>query len=46
MLTTIFLGTCVAVQGTFVRKLANGLVTVRVGEQLYTGRPVGLVSAA
>ena len=46
MLTTIFLGTCVAVQGTFVKRLANGYVTVRVGEQLYTGRPVAAATAA
>jgi hypothetical protein len=46
VLTTIFLGTCVAVQGTFVKKLANGYVTVRVGEQFYTGRPVGVAAAA
>lgn len=46
MLTTIFLGTCVAVQGTFVKRLANGFVTVRVGEQFYTGRPASLVRAA
>jgi len=46
VLTTILLGTCVAVQGTFVQKLANGYVTVRVGQQLYTGRPVSVGAAA
>jgi hypothetical protein len=46
VLTTILLGTCVAVQGTFVKKLANGYVTVRVGDQLYTGRPVSVEVAA
>jgi hypothetical protein len=46
VLTTILMGTCVAVQGTFVKKLSNGYVTVRVGEQFYTGRPVGVRSAA
>ena len=46
VLTTILLGTCVAVQGTFVKKLANGYVTVRVGEQFYTGRPVIAARAA
>ncbi|MCU4652191.1 hypothetical protein N8I71_05080 [Roseibacterium sp. SDUM158016] len=46
MLTTIFLGTCVAVQGNFVERLANGFVTVRVGDRLYTGRPAALVRAA
>lgn len=39
MLTTVFLGSCVAVQGEFVKRLANGFVTVRVGDRLYSGRP-------
>jgi hypothetical protein len=46
VLTTILMGTCVSVQGLFVRRLANGLVTVRVGEQLFTGRPVSATAAA
>ena len=46
VLTTIVLGTCVSVQGIFVKRLANGLVTVRVGEQFYTGRPVAPAVAA
>ena len=46
VLTTILMGTCVYVQGLFVRRLSNGLVTVRVGEQLFTGRPVGSNVAA
>lgn len=46
MLTTILMGTCVSVQGLFVRRQANGLVTVRVGEQLFTGRPVSGTVAA
>ena len=46
MLTTIIIGTCVSIQGNFVRKLANGMVTVRVGETLYTGRPVVATLAA
>jgi len=45
VLTTIILGTCVAVQGTFVKKLSNGYVTVRVGEQFYTGRPAVAAAA-
>jgi len=40
VLTTIFVGTCVAIQGTFVARLSNGLVSVRVGERVYTGHPV------
>lgn len=40
VLTTIILGTCVSIQGIFVKKLANGFVMVRVGDRTYTGRPV------
>jgi hypothetical protein len=46
VLTTVFLGTCVAVQGIFVKRLANGFVTVRVGERFYTGRPASLFRVA
>ena len=41
MLRTIILGSCVSVQGTFVRSLANGRILVRVGKRLYEGMPVG-----
>jgi len=40
MLKTILLGSCVSVQGTFVKTLDNGHVVVRVGERLFQGRPV------
>ncbi|WP_170119014.1 hypothetical protein [Roseicyclus mahoneyensis] len=46
MLATIIMGTCVSVQGLFVRRTAGGLVTVRVGDQLFTGRPVSASLAA
>ncbi|MBY4894348.1 hypothetical protein KUL25_16445 [Rhodobacteraceae bacterium N5(2021)] len=46
MLTTVVIGTCVSIQGNFVKRLSNGLVTVRVGEQLFTGRPVSQAQAA
>ena len=46
VLTTIFIGTCVSIQGNFVRKLANGMVTVRVGDKHFTGRPVVSALAA
>jgi len=45
MLRTIILGTCVSVQGAFVRQLANGRIVVKVGERLYEGRPVGGLAA-
>lgn len=41
MLRTITMGSCVSVQGIFVRTLDNGRVLVRVGQQEYAGRPVG-----
>jgi hypothetical protein len=40
VLTTIALGTCVLIQGIFVKRLANGFVMVRVGDVTYSGRPV------
>ncbi len=40
MLRTIILGTCVSIQGTFVRALPNGRIAVRVGKTIYEGRPV------
>ncbi len=46
MLTTVIIGTCVSIQGNFVRRLANGLVTVSVGDQMFTGRPVTNLQAA
>ncbi len=41
MLRTIILGSCVSVQGTFVRQLKNGKILVRVGKTLYEGMPIG-----
>ena len=40
MLKTIIIGSCVSVQGTFVKTLANGHMVVRVGQTEYVGRPV------
>ena len=45
MLRTIIIGSCVWVQGTFVRDLANGRIEVRVGTRLYEGLPVGEMAA-
>ena len=44
MLRTIMLGTCVLVQGLFVRQLADGRIAVRVGEMTYSGFPVSALS--
>ena len=40
MLRTISIGTRIMIQGVFVRALETGLMQVRVGDRLYTGRPV------
>lgn len=46
MIKTILLGSCVYVQGTFVRTLDNGKIVVRVGDRLYEGLPVEAKVAA
>lgn len=40
MMQTITVGSYISVQGTFVRALPNGRVQVRVGDQVYSGKPV------
>ena len=40
MLKTIVIGSCVSVQGLFVRRLDNGKVVVRVGARDFAGLPV------
>ncbi len=42
MVRTITLGSCVSVQGLHVRDLADGRIVVRVGQQEFIGRPIGL----
>jgi hypothetical protein len=39
MIRTIVLGSCVWVQGLFVGHAPGGLITVRVGDRTFTGRP-------
>ena len=46
MLKTILVGSCVYVQGTFVRKLKNGKIEILVDEQLHQGFPVAAKAAA
>ena len=41
VLKTITVGTCVSIQGIFVRAQSDGKIVVRVGEKLFTGNPVG-----
>lgn len=40
MLRTITLGSCVFVQGIFVRKLGNGRIVVSVDNREFIGLPV------
>ncbi len=40
MVRTIILGSCVSVQGIFVRALSNGKIAVRVDNKVYEGKPV------
>ena len=44
MLRTIIIGSCVSVQGAFVRQLQNGQVVVRVGETEFVGRPISILN--
>lgn len=46
MVRTVILGSCVSVQGTFVKLLENGKVMVRVGDRFYVGTPVPSTQAA
>jgi hypothetical protein len=45
MIRTIMLGSCVWVQGMFIRRLADGKIVVRVDDRLYTGFPVNAQAA-
>ena len=40
MLRTIILGTCVQVQGNFVRALSDGRIVVSVGDRIFAGQPI------
>ena len=40
MLRTITLGSCISVQGVFVKLLEDGRVTVQVDDKIYSGRPI------
>jgi len=40
MLRTILVGSCISVQGLFVRDLKNGRIVVRVGGKDFSGTPV------
>ena len=40
MIRTITLGSCVSVQGIFVKTAENGKIIIRVGKQIFKGLPV------
>ena len=40
MLRTITLGSCVSIQGTFVRAMPYGRIAVQVDNTIYSGVPV------
>ena len=40
MLRTITLGSCVSIQGTFVRAMPDGRISVQVDNTIYSGVPV------
>ena len=40
MLRTITIGSCVSVQGLFVSQGPDGKITVKVGDAMFTGKPV------
>ena len=44
MLRTIQIGTCMSVQGLFVRRLDDGRIVIRVDERHYVGTPVEFVT--
>ena len=40
MIRTIIIGSCVSIQGIYVRTLTNGKIQVKVGPVAYKGYPV------
>ncbi len=44
MMCTVSMGSCVQVQGVFVRAKRDGNVIVRVGSREFEGRPVRLAA--
>ncbi len=40
MLRTIMIGSCVSIQGTFIRKLEDGKIVIQVDGRTYVGRAV------
>ncbi len=40
MYKTIMMGSCIAVQGLFIRAMGNGKIAIRVGSKEFVGFPV------
>jgi hypothetical protein len=40
VLKTIIVGSCMSVQGILEKSLPDGRISVRVGDRIFTGRPV------
>lgn len=40
MYKTIMIGSCIAIQGQFIRALKNGKIAIRVGSKEFIGTPV------
>ncbi len=46
MLRTIVIGSCVSIQGLFVRAMADGKLVVKVDEKLFVGYPASATRTA
>ena len=44
MLRTIMIGSCVSIQGIFLRCLPDGRIAIRVDTREYLGRPVDMAA--
>ncbi len=42
MIRTITIGSCVSVQGLYVRSLADGRIILRDGEKTFVGKPIAV----
>ncbi|MFC6582403.1 hypothetical protein [Sulfitobacter aestuariivivens] len=40
MLRTITLGTCVSIQGIFVKEMPDGRIVVKVDDAVFAGKPI------
>jgi len=40
MLRTVTIGSCVSIQGIFVKALENGLIRIKVDDRIFDGRPI------